>query len=1669
MIDFSSQKYTISSGTTVAEKNAAKEKGSKELDQEKSNLLQELLSRKNSILQEIQNIKSGFDYNLIINQLKKEITESTQLLKEKQDFLVKNLNLDQSTLKKTENEMIDLYTKIRKNEKDVEAVLLQSKNNLFKNEKVVALSKELSSLNLQISELSGVDINENILQGQPVNKKEKVWIDENMGIFLEMDKQAIIKEIMKCFNGVLFNGKNKEKDIDKNLDLVSDPKKPGLASLISGFIDLLVKAIGNFAKQFFAFKNTIDLLSGFQLGEIFGKAIPGLVKVIKEMVEFFSDTKEWFMKTLMGPLAEISIPIPEFEFDLGSIIPALPFKIKVPKIDINGYLDKLTPFNINVNSPCPPHEKLKIPLDWKEMIDKENGIETLIKPYIDKNQKLSMIDQEIEKLKNQYVSNGGKVAFFKTPIESNNSNPSKLDNNEINRQINNLIRQKTNLQTMSVMGRADFSKAGLSNTETSSELYKNGVNVSDLSVVEYLKKIGYDINTYDIDKINTLKSFGVNLGNSNGLIRLYNIGFSFNDTKYKDKLSKLNKIDINDLNTMDTLLEMGLNINNPNVYPIMDQLNEIGISLKDDEMLIKLNTIGFNFNNPELLVRLKTLRKYIDITDPISYNNILTKNVNLNNPFFENLLKNTSHLNLKWNSEDFAKTEKEIFDNVKVSDIDYLLSVIKEYKENKNTVKLHRFFNTKKDAEDFRKKMKLKPYDSADKYKVENLEGSQSYFRYILDRSLVARLNVALRSSSLSIPLTNHIAKNIETKGNIFSNSLTKGIIAFVRGVGENRSAEANGEEPTEEENVTIYPIYYVSLSEFDVNKYSKYNIELKFPVDYKSGKGAVQKERYFYPDGINNFHVPYIDDITQYEYRLKLLKEYVYNRGWVIDGLKYSENLAGLDENSVMNTFNKSGLEVVNDINNNQSGKISLDAVYGIYGNLSKIGLNVADPDFGKKMQEFSYDLKIALENSVMVDTQRKVYLTYYDYKDLKSFDKFKTIELNDTPINTELFKDKKYQSKIKIVNVPDPSKPKQPTKTIVKLDSLNKMGFNFGHPDYYKFLSKLKGLNFDMGKFDTPDKINSLCSLGWHFLYDPKFMKLDKLIKIGFNFEDKDLTSSASSKLDRLNQMGFNFQNDDSMKILDSMNKLGFDMKKNDFSNNVDSLKSTGIDFSSKDLMSKVGKLIDMGVNFKTKIGKTKLDDVKLLGLDFKDPDWNKSLNNKLETLKSVGLNLSMKDTIQGLNDIGLDFNDSEYLSKINALEQIGLVKRNNSSLIVIDSISGKTISEKEKEKEKDQLVFAEPEKIKTLSLLGFNFKDCNWMKNIHLMKMNGLDFSLPDWKLKLKKIKLIKNPVEEWTKSIVKAITNVATVPIKILLKIIEKLLELIKEVVGIPLNPIEIPDWLVGIVQKFKDFIKMLISLPTLNGITEFLFTGKEGLKLIDVILPKFSESFDELKEKLAPLTKEYNKIKDQLKEYEKSISKYTKEIKDLKDKIKITTNLNDIKILNDTISKITTEKEKIEKEIKNIKDKLGNLKIITNITDVTKWAKNIDDIKKFLNKMIKDENSKPNHYKEEKEEKERERKRIHESNDPDKNNKLADIDKQIKDLKTKAEGFQKEIDEEVDKLRKLMDWAPVVFNITGCIPKLIANIFVGILNSVGDMKFLPKLWNFPEVKDECETC
>ena len=1367
------------------------------------------LEKKNRIIEQItekQNILAGIP--------DKEITKKIDDAKKQRENLLSQYNIlisksqyenNPIVLTNTYNSLAQICNDLTKNEEIIRQLNQEldskSKSNLSKlpaeyQLEIDKLYNDLSKIDEQIAkerELERQKQNTNkkykgLEENINMNEYQRVVIDDNFGIYIDYPKNAVISETIKCIFGAGLSTipENYSMSETEVIQSISNIKMPGLPTLLSVFIDTLLKTIGQgFVKQFFFFKNTIDLIAGFEIGEVIGTMIPGLINILKDIKLLFTDPSQWMFKKTLGPIFDINIPIPTFKFDLGALIPFLPFSIRIPKIDPYNYFNKLTPFNINA-------DPTKIPSNWYEIMENDIGKDEEELEINFKNiqlEKIKVLQGKIQKILDDLNGVNKYESFIKASERkikiltlNNNKIKDNLNSNKFSQNYDYFIKKEKELKEncelineenkklselrvsydneqkrLNSLNRLEletqlseyqndlkeltddekpiitykqFAKKALllayeqnipqdTLVEKLSVLWDIGVNIFDNQVTEFLQKIGYDFtkNKYIYELKSLRDKFGLKFNNATHLFKLYQLGFNLNDPNHLEKLKFLSRlnIDIKNADLMLILQELGMNLNNVLFYDIVNTLNnELSINISDLEILKKLNTIGFNFNNINTIERLKILSKYVDIKTVAGYNNAIKKNVNLNNPYIETVLKKYFTLNLNWNSDDFLATEAEILSTVTVQQIDRVKKILNFF-DSPNT-DLNLFFGkTTLSNNEFIKYIysfdieeTLSIMNAGDtagliipnnfEYKEEIIESKTQWYEEIpVKKQIPGSYTTLINYGTYDVPI---IEEGKPFKIKLYHDN------GYVYKVTTNYSQNVDESGVTNTSITYTYDkLYCIPLSSRQildiVNRWSKYNIKLKavpknslnvsnISTDI-SKPSLIQGDEYvpvvlpfkgnekFTGSNKNVENEILIKGVKEIYVMLDLLRNFVLNKGWVIDGVRIADNFS-ISVNDYERMISTNPSLVITTGATPKINEITYDQLSGIYGNFDKLGLNIRDKEFDYKFQKMMDILKIKIDEINILETKRKITLTYYDRNDSTGlYDIQKTIDLSTTKPNPKVFDDARYNARIEITNIVDTTKQIQPTKTIIQFDSLNKMGFNFQNPTYDIFLNKLNGLLFNVSAFKTVDIVDALCALGWHYNSVESLNKLSGLAQLGFNF---DIPSAAitdgvdmDDKLIALNNIGFNFNKPQWLNMINELVSIGLNMKDKDFEKAIEELISFGISFKDDDWNIKLQKLKDLGINFSTIVNVTnsyvqsgtkkwisQMSNLISLGIDFRDDDWlikyNKAIN-----LKKLGidyLEIENRQKIAILNKLGVDFEQPEddYMQKIESLVQLKLI---------------------------------------------------------------------------------------------------------------------------------------------------------------------------------------------------------------------------------------------------------------------------------------------------------------------------------------------------------------------------------------------------------------------------
>jgi DNA repair exonuclease SbcCD ATPase subunit len=197
------------------------------------------------------------------------------------------------------------------------------------------------------------------------------------------------------------------------------------------------------------------------------------------------------------------------------------------------------------------------------------------------------------------------------------------------------------------------------------------------------------------------------------------------------------------------------------------------------------------------------------------------------------------------------------------------------------------------------------------------------------------------------------------------------------------------------------------------------------------------------------------------------------------------------------------------------------------------------------------------------------------------------------------------------------------------------------------------------------------------------------------------------------------------------------------------------------------------------------------------------------------------------------------------------------------------------------------------------------------------------------------------------------------------------------------------------------------------------------KLLKSILNDEESKINPNEEKLKNLNNQIENIQNDIDKLEKFDQSKLNKLNDLLSKTNA--QINDLKIdLCNNQNNMSSQE---------YSDKMSQLQILENLSQITKNRIDISDINDV------DRDNKINNLK----------------------SKLENISKEQKNIKNDKENFDIDKKLKMEQIKNVTDNMATIFNVICSTPKVIANIFVGLFNSVGYMKYLPSLWEFPYIE------
>lgn len=1684
------------------------------------NIQQRKIDLIEKIKKEKFNLINNTDKDLLNNILlkKKERLDTLNKIKDKQLLFVReidvinelnnknDINLLYNKLTIIDNDIITLNTELKHVEK-------QTTN------KLKDLYSELEEVTKKSQENKTIGSVEKI-------KYEKVWIDENLGIFINYPKDDVIKKAMTCmFSSVL-------KDIPKPMfdgifnDIVN-VDQPGLPTLLSTFIDFLMKSVGQgFLKHFLVLKNTIDKLAGLEIGELLSDYIPAIPKTIKDLTALFTDTQQWLMQNMLGPLFDINMPIPELEFDLGAFIPMLPVNIKIPKIDKFDLLNSKTPLNMNMCALGVTDNWLSDNITKHTQENKNDNDSDVYKSLV----KQSMIlDVDVMDLK--VISKTHNINIFDNEVTSQLQNMGITLNNK--KHIDKILRVKNNynfkindknfLKYVYELGFSFNDPKHLQKLKIIKQNYK--IDISNVEVCILLIESGFNFNNDILFTKDYYDVLGINIGDIELFKKLILIGFNFNNPNMMGRLKIIrNYVDIKDNKSFDNLLEKNINLNNPYFEKILKKYTTISLNWNDDNFLktekdilnnVKVDDIkkilnilkyyrkGNNINmfaygiegNGDKMISIEKLEKTLGgLKKSKHQTNIFNNDTTLQNiddiyyddgkMYFEGSTNETIYDDVTSTYTTTVTTTKNYINWINIFDLKININKYSKY-----GIKLNDPKNVYVDNKVQRNLLypnNIQIYNKIVDGKPEFVKKLELLLDFVTNKGwVIDGIRVADKIGTLdyqkmldvSGKYDLNVVTNINTKDNEISSEVLSKTYGNIDKLGLNVRDSLFSEKI---KNLTSY--LNINIDEA-VMLDTKKIIRLEYK-DYKNKgdfKNINLKE--------HKIDKKYFEDK---KYESKITIEHIF------DPNKKTQPTKNIIQFDILNkigfNFQQAKYHKILNKLNGLMFDITRNETKYIVSSLISLGWHIDNGSLlsEKKLESligFGFNFDINDDVSNKLDTLNMIGFNFNNVNWKNVINALKSIGL--------LIKNDDF---------------------VIGLKSLYGIGIHFNDDSYVDKITKLKELSLDFSlnindKKDWITKMNFLDVMGLDFNDDEwlsKHEKILKLKKIGIDFNDSEIRKT----INLLKSIGLNFADNDYMEKLKYLSKLKIvnisnvgenlikENQKNttDILNKINYLKKIKNGDLKKEYANKIIKLnklknsyVDIIFNIKNKLVNVlnindlnKIDGLNLMMLNINDDPTIISNNIKQiivnKQLYDIDTNNNIKvinKKIENINKINLNINELNILlskiyydeknNNINIQQELAILEEEKNNITNYKNVEKITFSSFEKFEalEKLNINFAETKMMKTAVDMENNVCYCNdWKSNINILS-EKMNFSDKDWKLlAIKNKDLIPIiPAIEWMKTIKKIIITIITTPIKMLMDIVKKFLEILKELLGIPLNPTKIPDWAIGIIDKFNGFVELIMKLPTLDGLIDFLFVDINGLKLIDSFVPNFAQFISDIKEKANKMTEKIKVHKTNITIMNKKLKEIVIEKKKQYEFLKQITNIKSTSTINGLLSKLDTLKQNIKLKsptnkllvkIDELKEKINReistqtqnnlakfeelkeniiLVLTTHIQNsLTKINNNVDKFKTLIKKKQKD---------------------IIELT------KKSNTFKNISELKNNIELLKDEYGK-IKQYEKIMEFLPVCLNMVSCIPKIIANIFVGLLNSVGNMENLPDLWKFDMV-------
>jgi hypothetical protein len=1128
------------------------------------------------------------------------------------------------------------------------------------------------------------------------------------------------------------------------------------------------------------------------------------------------------------------------------------------------------------------------------------------------------------------------------------------------------------------------------------------------------------------------------------------------------------------------LFDIGFNLSEIS-FNILKELTKLKIDINNSDMLLKLDIIGFNFNNPYNIDRIKKLLKYININDIEKYE-LIMKNININNPYYLDILEKSFRIGIRW-GENYIETEQKILldknipenvdliiDSLNKYPTDVLVTIIDGlniYKEYgiELSIKDEEIDTTNKAIEVFISKLKL----------LKDFNINQGWYKNGV------RLDEKVNEDTYNImisDLKNTDGDNLTTT-NLINHKSNEISFSELKGIYDNFSElSLNNHDPLFKEKVNSI--------------FNNFNITIDSSVMLDTTKVVLLTYTDFKKTDKKGHHPVKTIDLSKNKANPEFFTDHRYN-------VKIS----------VKDVANKNYI--------NQPTKTLAQ-----FEVLQKLGFNFQNDNYYKFINKFkSLELNLKkIETKLITDALISIGWHWSIDQDFKKLDNLIKIGLSFKikKESTDIYVSQTY-TKLEHLNSWGFNLNKKEYNDILSI--MNDLNLKLDNNDFDSIVENLIGFGISLKDKDWKLKLDTLLKLNFNFKKNDWKYQLDNLQLLGIDFTKKDWSKNYNKILD-MNKLGIRYFDKTLNKKLSILTDLGIDFTTDDWKEKINSL--IDLKLISESTETKKNKIqyykeynekinnINEKIELYEKLNisptyivdkeisdieqKMKLDKncdlesllnekrIKKISIEKLKPDYTKDIENLKKEKNNISdesfnynknLIFENEEKFKIFESSGIDFYNKDYKNIISGLVSAGL-----SFALSNDELKNKLTELKDKIPINGAIEWAKGmvKTIKTIVMLPLQLLMKVIEKLINMInQLIGIPLNItkiPEWAkgimIKFKDLidLIMKLPTKEglmdilfmddkWFKLIDVYVPGFAK-----FMKKMTKMISNINEKISKETKKIKKLKAQLNELKHKQELALAAVSIATAlannstNSTNNSLSTKKTQLLRTQQQLELKSQTSilsDEEQQTLNTTCRLIEYVDDletsDQNKAEKKLEEITNESNEAKLKLTQSNNL-----LNELLAIFATFDISICLLNKNVDELVENMKnMLDKVTGENPFEKKL----KVVNKQL----SKYNNAKNEaltKKQTDKTTRIITKLN-----SKIKELNIVKKDLIKKKIEFDKNKQQEINEMEKITKHFPVLLGIICTAPKMIANIFVGILNKVGEMKNLPNLWNFPLVE------